>query len=121
MSAQMTATHEANGPMLREQRGVEGQVAGRRVYPRFRQGAPPGLIRISRDVDVQPEATDSQEMFVISDAAAVIGEVVTLALVSSNGERELRVQIVDSRPHVVDGVMRHRVRLKILSARGLSG
>lgn len=78
-------------------------------------------MRISRDVDVQLEAISEDEIFVLSDAAAVIGEMVTLALVSSQGERELQVRVAESRPQVVDDVMRHRIRLEILPARGLAG
>jgi hypothetical protein len=84
------------------------------VYPRFRQVASAaGQIRISRDVAVQAENTVS-EISVLSDAAGVIGEVLTLALVSSTAESEMRVRVVDSRPHFTDGVLRHRVRLQIM-------
>jgi hypothetical protein len=72
-------------------------------------------IRISRDVAVQAEHT-SGELAVLSDAAGVIGEELTLALVNGAGERELRVKVVDSRPHLVNGAVRHRVRLEIVSA-----
>jgi hypothetical protein len=40
----------------------------------------------------------------------------TLALVSNAGNMDLRVKVVDSRPQIVEGVLRHRVRLQLLAA-----
>jgi hypothetical protein len=100
----------------RKQRAVEAMVSGRRVYPRFRQVAPAtGLIRISRDVAVDA-AVGGTAISVLSDVPGVIGEELTLALVSSAGETELRVRVADSRPQFVDGVMRHQMRLELIAA-----
>jgi hypothetical protein len=86
-------------------------VSGRRVYPRFQQTAPArGQIRLSRDVVVQADQM-SGHLLVLSETPAVAGERLTLTLVSSTGERDLEVTVMDSRPHVAGGVMKHQLRL----------
>ena len=95
-------------------------MSGRRVYPRFREAAPwIGQMRLSQDVSVQVGEA-ANELTVLSDAPGVLDEKLTLALVSSAGEMELQVKVIDSRPHVVDGVVRHRVRLEMTSPDGQS-
>ena len=89
-------------------------MSGRRVYPRFSQlASAAGQIRVSRDIAVQPGNNDG-EIVVLSDAAVAVGEVLTLALVSSTGETELRVRVLESRPHCTNGLVRHRLYLEIL-------
>jgi hypothetical protein len=70
---------------------------------------------ISRDVTVQVDGS-SNEIAVLSDAPGVVDEELTLALVSDAGNLDLRVKVVDSRPQIVEGVLRHRVRLQLLAA-----
>jgi hypothetical protein len=72
-------------------------------------------MRISRDVAVQLDGT-SDEIAVLSDMPAVVDEELTLALVSHAGNMDLRVKVVESRPQIVEGVLRHRVRLQLLAA-----
>ncbi|HXW05325.1 MAG TPA: hypothetical protein VD833_08840 [Vicinamibacterales bacterium] len=74
-----------------------------------------GQIRISRDVAVQVDERTS-ELAVLSDTPGVVGEELTLALVSNASDMDLRVRVIDSRPQIVSGVLRHRVRLQLLSA-----
>ena len=89
-------------------------MSGRRFYTRFQQGAPTeGSIRMLRDVAVQYDEF-SQELTILSDTAGVIGEEMTLAVVSAEGDVELRVQIVRSRPEIISGVLRHRLELRPL-------
>jgi len=45
----------------------------------------------------------------------MIGEQLSLELIASVGTIALRVQVLDSRPVIVDGAVRHRVRLGIVS------
>lgn len=95
-------------------------MSGRRVYPRFRQAAPAdGQLRISRDVAVEIEPAHAEGtanvISVLSDAPGVVGEELTLALLSSGGEIVLRVTILESRPYLVNGAVRHQVRLGILA------
>jgi HSP20 family molecular chaperone IbpA len=72
-------------------------------------------MRISRDVSVQVDGT-SNEITVLTEVPGVVDEELTLALVSNAGNMDLRVKVVDSRPQVVDGILRHRVRLQLLTA-----
>ena len=70
---------------------------------------------ISRDVTVQVDGTGN-EIAVLSDAPGVVDEELTLALISSAGNMDLRVKVVDSRPQVIEGMLRHRLRLQLLAA-----
>ena len=91
-------------------------MSGRRIYSRYQRTTPwAGQMRISRDVSVQVGGT-SNEIAVLSDVAGVVAEELTLALVSQAGNMDLRVKVVDSRPQIVEGVLRHRVRLQLLAA-----
>jgi sulfate adenylyltransferase subunit 1 (EFTu-like GTPase family) len=91
-------------------------VSGRRIYSRYERTTPwAGQMRISRDVSVQVDGSSS-EIAVLSDVPGVVDEELTLALVSSAGNMDLRVKVVDSRPQIIEGVLRHRVRLQLLAA-----
>lgn len=87
-------------------------MSGRRFYTRFQQGSPSeGLIRVLRDVAVQYDEF-SGELTILSDTPGVVGEELTLAVVSAEGDAELRVEIVGSRPEIVSGLLRHRLQLR---------
>ena len=75
---------------------------------------------ISRDVTVHVDGT-SNEIAVLSDAPGVVDEELTLVLMSSAGNMDLRVKVVDSRPQIIEGMLRHRVRLQLLAAETLEG
>ena len=85
--------------------------------------SPAGGMRVSRDVEllIEQSSLARSELFVLSDAPAVLGELLTLVLVSRTDEMEWLVKVADSRPHVADGVMRHLVRLEILTALPATG
>jgi hypothetical protein len=103
-------------PAKRFPRGVEDLLSGRRVHSRYQRVTPwAGQMCISRDVTVQVDGT-SNEIAVLSDAPGVVDEELTLALVSSDGNMDLRVKVVDSRPQIVEGMLRHRLRLQLLAA-----
>ena len=87
-------------------------MSGRRFYTRFQQGAPSeGQMRVLRDVAVQYDEM-SGELAIISDSPGVVGEELTLAVVGVEGDVEVRVQIVSSRPQIISGVLRHRLQLR---------
>jgi len=50
---------------------------------------------------------------VLSDAPAMAGELMTLTLVSAAGDTELEVIAIASRPHIVEGAMRHLIQLAL--------
>jgi hypothetical protein len=68
---------------------------------------------VLRDVDVQYDEC-SGALSILSDAAGVVGEDLTLAVVGAEGDLELCVQVVTSRPQIISGVLRHRLELRRL-------
>ncbi len=91
-------------------------MSGRRVHQRFRQTPPAqGQMWIAREVVVETDHT-SGDIVVLGDAPVAVGEQLILTLVGSHGERELHVTVVDSRPQIVGDMVRHAMRLAIVTA-----
>ena len=65
--------------------------------------------------DVVIERMEHQELVVISQAPTVIGEEMSLELVSGKGCIALRVRVLDSRPVVIAGSVRHRLRVMVMT------
>ena len=87
-------------------------MSGRRGHRRLSIGAPSsGAVRVMRDVVI--ERMEREELVVISQAPAVTGEGLSLELFSRSGCVELKVTVLDSRPQVIDGSMRHRLRVVV--------
>lgn len=74
-----------------------------------------GTIRVWRDVSVAADGI-GRELSVVSDEPGVLHEEMTLGLASPGGRVDLRVRVLESQPHVVDGIVRHRLRLLMLDA-----
>jgi hypothetical protein len=90
-------------------------VSGRRVYPRFgKVASADGQVRISRDVVVEADEI-TNEISVLTDSPVAVGEQMTLALVNSAGGVDMPVTVLDSRPDIADGRLRHRLLLGIAS------
>jgi len=53
---------------------------------------------------------------VLSDVGVAAGEELTLFLVGAAGQLELRVKVMAVQPQIVEGALRHRLRLSILPA-----
>jgi len=70
-------------------------------------------MRVLRDVVI--ERIEHQELVVISQAPTVIGEEMSLELFSVRGCIALRVRVLDSRPVVIAGSMRHRLRVMVMT------
>ena len=88
-------------------------MAGRRRHERFAlSGLLEGALRVRRDVTVETSADGSLE--VISDTPGIPDEILTLDLIGVRASTSLTVQVIDSRPVVVDGVVRHSLRLSVL-------
>ena len=51
---------------------------------------------------------------VISDAPGVPEEILTLDLIGTRTSTSLTVQVLDSRPVIVEGAVRHSLRLSVL-------
>jgi len=65
---------------------------------------------VLRDVVVQ--RIESSEIIAISGEAAVIGESMVIDIPENEATHAVSVQVVESRPIVVDGAIRHRLRLR---------
>ncbi len=50
----------------------------------------------------------------VSHAPAIAGEDMSLDLVGAGKAIELRVRVLDSRPVIIEGAVRHRIRLAVL-------
>jgi hypothetical protein len=85
----------------------------RRRDKRYRLTEPAtGMLRMCRDVIVSPQGLD--EWIAISREAAVTGETLILDLPDmedGDPNRRFPVCVIESRPVIVDGEMRHRIRL----------
>lgn len=86
-------------------------VFGRRSYARFSiEPSGQGVLRVLRDVIIQEIGSD--ELMVIGREAAAVGDSLTLELATLDGASPLNVRVVECRPLVVDGALRHRLRLQ---------
>ena len=84
---------------------------GRRNNQRFRiDEAGGGVLQALCDVLVQ--RIDDTEWIAISRQPAVVGEMLLLDIVEGEPEQRLTVCVIESRPVVLDGDMRHRIRLQ---------
>jgi hypothetical protein len=91
-------------------------MSGRRSHPRFAVANPwSGAIRILRDVVI--DRTERDELLAVSNAAAVVGEVLSLDLLGGGHNLAIKVKVIDSRPVIIDGTVRHRVRLALPEAK----
>jgi hypothetical protein len=88
-------------------------MAGRRRHTRFANAE--GVLRLLADVSMQRGS--AHEFVAIGNEAALPGELVTI---HSADARDVRARVVDSRPVMIDGSVRHRVRLEALSVMGES-
>jgi len=72
-------------------------------------------MRVSYDVSVDTSLMGHQ-LTVVGDAPGVVGEELTLGLVGRDGQLDLRVRVLESKPEIADGVVRHRIRLLMIGA-----
>jgi hypothetical protein len=73
-------------------------------------------VRVSKDVSLQEIAGEG--LAVYSSTPGVVDEELTLELVSGEQTTTLRVKVVDSRPVIVNGAVRHRLKLFMLPTNG---
>lgn len=89
-------------------------MSGRRSHPRFAVAEPwEGTMRVLRDVIVDRQG--AHELLAVSQAPGILGEEMSLDLLGGGESLRLRVQVIESRPLVVDGAVRHRVRLALVN------
>ena len=93
-------------------------MSGRRSYPRFDiTPSSEGVLRILRDVVVQ--RAHDEDLLVIGREAGGVGDVMTLEI-AEPGASGAEVQVVESLPVIVDGTVRHSLRLRRIAAPGES-
>lgn len=86
---------------------------GRRGYQRLvMSDRAEGVMRVLRDVVVQQAS--GQEWLAVSREAGVVGEVLTLDRNVHHGTPSIRVRVAESQPVIVNGSVRHRMRLESL-------
>ena len=68
-----------------------------------------GVLRVLRDVIVHRDG--DQEWIAIGREPAVVGEILMLDVDEGDVRHRLTMCVVESRPVIVDGDMRHRIRL----------
>jgi hypothetical protein len=88
-------------------------MAGRRRHARFEMANAEGVLRVLTDVSVH-RATAGEFVATGCDAA-VPGELVTIHIA---GVRDVRARVLDSRPVLLNGSVRHRLRLEALAGEG---
>ena len=85
-------------------------MSGRRSHVRFDViPASEGALRLLRDVVV--EGMKEDEAVVVSREPGVVGETLTLEIAGEQASTG-HATVVESRPVVVDGAIRHRLRLQ---------
>lgn len=114
-----------------EQRGTEFAIgirelpfevvmSGRRSYPRFDVSpSSEGVLRILRDVTVQ--RAHENELLVIGREAGVVGDELTLEIAQPLTALSATVRVVESLPILINGAVRHRLRLRREGAGQSSG
>jgi len=82
-------------------------MAGRRGSPRFEIANAEGVLRVLRDVTL--DHSNAREVVAIAAEPGLRGEIVTVHV---PGNRVgVKAKVVESRPVIVDGTVRHRLRL----------
>lgn len=88
-------------------------MSGRRRHERFAPAQPwDGALTLLRDVIVQEEPSGG--VVTIGQAPGVLGEQMTLDVAGAGHVVTLKVRVQESRPVILDGHVRHRVRLEVL-------
>lgn len=90
-------------------------MSGRRSHSRFTVAAPwDGALRVLRDVVI--DRTSRDELLAVSHVPGVAGEEMSLDLMGSGMTLALRVKVIESRPVILEGSVRHRIRLELVDA-----
>ena len=84
-------------------------MSGRRSHARFAVlQSPVGVLRVLRDIVIQSSADD--HIVAVSREPGVLGELVSVQFAAQSCEA-LRARVLESQPVVMDGTVRHQLRL----------
>jgi len=88
-------------------------MSGRRSHVRCAvMQSPEGVLRVMRDVVVQ--RAGNREVIAISREPGVLGEAVIIEVPADETSAGLQARVVESQPVVVNGTVRHRLRLEAI-------
>jgi hypothetical protein len=88
-------------------------MSGRRTHERFAPAQPwDGALKVLRDVIVQEDPIGG--LVAVGQSPGVIGEQLTLDLAGAGHVVTFKVRVQESRPVILDGHLRHRLRLEVL-------
>ena len=73
-------------------------------------------MRVLRDVVIN--RADGNEVHAVSQVPAVVGEEMTLDVMGAGAVMAMRVRVVESKPLMVQGVVRHQVKLAMVGNDG---
>lgn len=97
-------------------RGGPVVMTGRRAHERFCLPQPAeGVLQVLRQV-VTAHGTGG-ELTVFSQAPAAVGEVMGLEVAGGGRRVSLRVEVLESRPILLNGMVQHRVRVEVRERR----
>jgi hypothetical protein len=89
-------------------------MSGRRSHSRFAVANPwEGTLTVLRDVVVNRRSAD--EILAVSHAPGIIGELMRLHLIGAGATLGLDVMVLESRPVMFSGAVRHRIRLGVVA------
>jgi hypothetical protein len=89
-------------------------MSGRRSHPRFAVATPwDGAVRVLREIVVQ--RAEGDRLLAVSHSPGIVGEEMTLDVMAAAASVRLRVKVMDSRPVIVDGSVRHRIGLAMVN------
>ena len=90
-------------------------MSGRRSHPRFALANPwDGALQVARDVVVS--RADDHELVALSHLPGIVGEEMSLGVLGGGESVQMKVTVVESRPVIVDGALRHHIRLSVVHA-----
>jgi hypothetical protein len=88
-------------------------MTGRRRHRRFVVSPlVTGVLEVLEDAVM--ESVNGAEFVITTSTAPVVGDHATLHLEGETGTRSIRVRVVETQLHVIEEVVRHRVRLACL-------
>ena len=90
-------------------------MSGRRSHARFNiTPSSDGVLRVLRDVTVQ--RAHENELLVIGREAGVVGDQLTIEIAEPDAAIRATVQVIESLPIIINGAVRHRLRLRRVAA-----
>ena len=85
-------------------------MSGRRTQARVNVVNSSGVLQVSRDVVVEGIVDDA--FVAVSDEPGILGDVLTIACCVNQVRQTVTVLVTASRPRLVNGVVKHELKLK---------